>query len=381
MGRDRPISRVSIYPILILTVLGIILSSVWPFTLTVPDTARLSEAFASSPFELQQPKYGTILERVPFFLVGALTSGIAAWRTQSLIKSSLLLVGFAASIELAQLFISNRHARWNDLFLALSFSFAGTVFGHVYRRIATPRLGLATRFASMIALLSAATLLGINGNSAASLDEWNCDLPFHIGNESGRDRGWQGEIVSLAAGAQNVELSIVPSPSLDAPLEIGRGDLHIFEGDSTAFCRAAKSSRAFSLTAKIRSVGVDLQGPARILSWSEDIFRQNVLLGEAEQAVVFRVTTGLSGAQKTTEVKALIPTAPHEIVTVKAVYKNGRMQILFNDSKAAQRDVSDLVTSSGFFIPRGLGIALLSILALLIIAPVLIESTSNRRAA
>lgn len=370
----RLISRMPVNITLAVCFCVIVISSVWPFAFSVPTAARMGEAFSSPLFELQAPALRTILERTPFFLIGALVAGIGGGSTRSLQRSGALVLGFAVSIELIQLFLVDRHARWNDLFLALGFSALGLVLGATYRKIAAPRLVFVTKMASVAGLLSVAALLLVQAHTAKSLKSWECGFGLHLGNEVSKDRAWQGEIISFSVTSPGNEISIVPSSGIASPLAIQRGDLRTFAGDNASFCEAVKAAQFFEATAQIRFSGEQMQGPARILSWSKNIYQQNFLLGEAEQSVVFRVMSGAATGQVTTSLSAPLPQNHVGALTIAVTYDHGRMSIRFDGIEAARTNVFGVRVGNGLIVSRVLCVTLLLGLALLICGQMLIHT-------
>ncbi|NQY13336.1 MAG: VanZ family protein [Henriciella sp.] len=373
----RLISRMPADITLAVCFCAIIISSVWPFAFSIPTSAHFAAAVSSPWFELQAPALRTLLERTPFFLIGALVAGRIGVSTRSLQRPAALVLGFAVSIELVQLFLADRHARWNDLFLAVGFSTLGLFLGAIYRQVAAPRLIRMIKLASISVLLSVAAFLFAQSHDAKSLKSWDCDFALHLGNEASRDRAWQGGILSFSMMSGGNEISIVPSSGIESPLEIQRGDLRMFAGDVASFCEAAKATQSFEATAQIRFNGEQMQGPARILSWSRNIYQQNFLLGEADQSVVFRVMSGAGGEHVTTSLNAPLPQNRTGALEVGVAYDQGHMRIHFDGIEAAHTNVFGVRVGNGLIVSRALCILLLLGLALLIGAQMLIREDEH----
>ena len=101
---------------------------------------------------------------------------------------------------------------------------------------------------------------------------------------------------------------------------------------------AIQQSGAFSVEACIRPMNATQDGPARIVSLSDGIHQRNFTLGQAADAVIFRVRNQINGANGT-EHELRVPDAAHpSLQHLVATYDHG-FSTLYRDGRPLEPQV------------------------------------------
>lgn len=273
----------------------------------------------------------TVLERgLLFFPLGGLTvlyfgkSGVSKRR----MFFGLLL--FCFLVEASQLFIAGRHPRLFDLSIA---SFAAVLGGGVC--LWAQAGGSAARRAAGAAAGGISLLLCLSGialQDGVSLRTWSCAAPLLVGNERTLTRPWAGEIESLTLSASDGEVAAydfatgLPDATVGPPMADLGGVLAA--EDFAGACARLRDGGAFAIAAVVTPATNDQRGPARIVSQSRDTRNGNLLLGQEDARLVFRIatpSTGPYGAQRAVKTPPVLrPGRAHRVV---AQYQRGRVRI------------------------------------------------------
>lgn len=150
--------------------------------------------------------------------------------------------------------------------------------------------------------------------AASSLESWDCDQAFVVGDEIGGGRSWQGELVCarLYTGGPGLKpgTSDVPScgtglvhPQATAVLEFGSGspfgtpDRQNPRRDpqTRAFCKAAKAAHSLVIEAWVRPGAREQGGPARILTFSKSYWERNLTVAQLGSRYDVRLRTSGTG--------------------------------------------------------------------------------------
>ena len=316
--------------------------------------------------------YDLIANVILFLPVGFLLGRIKSVDSRrAVIRLACLGALFSLCIELAQLFLPRSTSIFDVLTNAL-----GTGLGAWWamrRPRATkdlrPLFRRATVLWSIVVVLAALAPVQMN-----HLNTWDDSYPLLLGNEATGDRPWQGRLAQATLYGRPLNRDIVEQlstlPPVDgwtrqslgamvfaAPdalvalgLDSGRSPqmaagAWVFHGDSSAalhsdappvdFNSAARRYRGFAVETWMRTASLDQDGPARIVSVSQDADFRNFTLGQSGRRLVFRVRTPLTGPNGSA-VQLVTPPVlnPHRFQHVVAVFHSGAAQ-LYVDGRLA----------------------------------------------
>lgn len=205
---------------------------------------------------------------------------------------NLALIVLAVSVfvvEGGQLAVEGRTVSLSDGLLNLFGGYLGWVGA---RRLALPpgKRGLAVAWLG--SFLTAAVLgymVGTAGraNGVHRLEGWRSDFQVVVGHEVGGNRGYRGALrdAQICSGSSTEEFCLTEQ-----------------RADSVArrrLVRTAVATQRVSLAAVVRSRTDEQRGPARIITFSEDISRRNAMLGQEGRALILRLRTPVAGENGT----------------------------------------------------------------------------------
>lgn len=313
----------------------------------------------------------------------------------SLLRILVLLVLFCALVEFLQLFIVGRHPRYFDLVAAICMSTGGAI-------LAAWVYGRGMEFDARRALLGVLAVINIflvvsiyAFEDGSEMRGWDCDAPLLLGNENQTlKRAWAGQLGGLAFYpvplSQSEALALRDLPFSADPEEGRRqaGALVVYdfahlEGDEvrpvfataeaapirvpagvevardaagrltleggaavsaqpwTGVCQAMLRARAFSVEIGFAPATTSQDGPARIVSQSQDVRNGNFLLGQVGEKLHLRVKTartGPYGAARPLETPALLEAGEwHHVV---ATFDDGLARIFVDGALTAETHVA-----------------------------------------
>lgn len=315
------------------------------------------------------------------------------------LKASVLIIiavtVLSVVMEILQSFIPSRSPSFTEILANIFGAFLGflifrlwgnkllntvSVFVESFRKWFSKKKRLITLlcYATFICLF--AVVLEDTTSNATALINWDLTYPLLIGNEQTGNRAWQGQvfdliIVNKALSEPEInEISSEPrllSSSENSVIALYRFDQNITYRDQTDFlpnlswkknfleftananpmltsenwlesieppirlAQELENTSQFSLITHVATADLTQTGPARIVSYSWDIYHRNFTLGQQESNLVFRLRTPLTGENGTnpelTVPDIFIDTLPHQLVvtydgsTIR-VYVDGILQ-------------------------------------------------------
>lgn len=345
------------YVLLIASLSAIGVATIYPFNLTIPEHLSIKSILATFNYSSSVKDYvQNVLLFIPLGISLAAIASHQRYSTKAIIIFGCLLSAVVSStVELTQLFLPIRVSNLTDI---VCNSLGGLVGGVLYcwrrdlsefaigvvkadpSRLSLKSLGLAI-FGYCTIVAVAIWFLIINAN----LSNWNENFYLAIGNEITGDRPWNGHLNSLYLSDRSLRRSqavavlenpdrffdsvktIISLESADGDLSAqnsGRFNLFWQDGLSTpdviaeasgillnskrwlktaqpvlSINQQLKNSNEFSLFLDLATNDLTIGGPARIITISNSIYVQNLLLGQAGQDLVFRLRTPITGSDPT----------------------------------------------------------------------------------
>jgi len=209
-------------------------------------------------------------------------------------KVGVMAALLSLAIEVSQVWVVSRFASPFDV---LSNASGAVLARWLARRMSrgdspTPVMLRVTpmRMLLAVAVLGAVLAAWTRPTQPPTLANWDPAYPMLVGNERTSNRPWRGTVsnLQLFSAAARYELAepIVADggPGTRLPAEA-----------STAFGIAAIASNAFTVVLSLSTDDPDQDGPARILSFSDDTTRRNFDIGQVDRQLVLRIRTPMNG--------------------------------------------------------------------------------------
>jgi VanZ family protein len=354
---DKILKRVAKQPELVIAIcsfLFILIATLYPFNFSVQEDSFLHQLLGS----LKQSsnlvdQIVNVLLFIPLgFSLNWLFTKRSNLRSISAFAIALLVsFGFSLSIELLQTFLPARTSSLSDVltntvgggFGYLSFNWwKGGLKHRVYEflQLSLRKLTVKQLAIGFISYLLLVFLVTVGSQNVVNLDRWDTTFPLLIGNEKTGDRPWKGRIFELAiadrAISEKTALQILEktpisdvlgSALLTAYSFTGKEPYSDIKGHSPDLVgrettQNSSSSQGISLSPQewletkspaefinqhiqrtaqftlsliIATAEQDQNGPARIISLSQDPFKRNLTIGQEGQDLAIRLRTPFSG--------------------------------------------------------------------------------------
>jgi glycopeptide antibiotics resistance protein len=423
----------SVYLFLVIfSILAVVIATLYPFNFSLPDNIskrELVNSFDNNSFFNDQVNNVILFLPLGFGLTGLLQTKNAKliWQIVAVILASAAL---SSSVELLQILVPSRTPTPADIFNNSFGGFLGLILFYIWnskgfkailQRIedskASNSISKITLFFTGYIILT--FLLTIPWQAITNLSGWNPSFPLIVGNERTAERGWEGYISELnitnQALSQNQIKQVFDRSNNFANLGDSLIASYDFTGNAPYKDKAGKQpdllwqgtqnqnqnqnedrvfispnrwlqtptpveslsknigkTSEFTISTTLTTTKTDQNGPARIISLSNDSFRRNFTLGQQGSDLVFRVRTPLTGANAS-DVKLEVPSVfkdekPHQIVIN---YSKSSLIIYVDNIKNIHTlNLLDLIPKEKrffyyglTFIPLGLCLALLTTLA------------------
>ena len=336
-----------------LSVIGV--ATIYPFRFVIPEGFSVKSIAGAFEYSSIVKDYAqNVLLFIPLGVSIAAIAGRQRLGIWSILSGFFIAAAVSTTVELTQLFLPTRVSNLTDI---ICNSLGGLVGAALYywhidlikfaiavikvdrHRLSLKSLSIAiASYCTIVAM--AIWILLVNAN----LSNWDEDFYLTIGNEITGDRPWNGYLNSLYISDRSLEQSqlttnpdrflshsddvivSLKSTGEDPSLQNSEHfDLFWYDGLSTSnlttsdrvsegsgillnkdhwlktpqpvpfINRQLKDSSEFSLFLDLATNDLTQRGPARILSLSNGIYRQNLLIGQMRQDLIFRLRTPITG--------------------------------------------------------------------------------------
>jgi glycopeptide antibiotics resistance protein len=354
---DKVLKRLAKQPDLVIAVcsfLLILISTLYPFNFSLQEDSFLNQLLGS----LKQPSnlVDQIVNVLLFIPLGFSLNWLLTKRSNlrwipAFAIALFISFSFSLSIELLQTFLPARTSSLSDVltntagggFGYLSFNWwKGGLKRRIYDffQLSLQKLTVQQLTIGFISYLLLVFLVTVGSQNIVNLDRWNTTFPLLIGNEKTGDRPWKGSIFELAiadrAVSEKTALQILEKnrisdilgssllteysftgkePYADikgrSPDLIGRGTIQnspsnrgislspqgwLETGGAAKFINEhIQRTSQFTLSLIVATAEQVQNGPARIVSLSQDPFNRNLTIGQEGQDLAIRLRTPFSG--------------------------------------------------------------------------------------
>jgi glycopeptide antibiotics resistance protein len=342
--------------ILIISIGIILIATLFPFNFVFPSDLSL-QTF-SNQFERAtnlNDRLGNVLLFIP--LGFGLASFLNLSKKRNIFIIALLISAILSStVEILQVFLPSRAPTISDIFTntiggglgacfylssSQTFPFISVLISKI-KQFLSPQL-LLIAYVSFFFVSCLITLTLPNG---ASLNNWSENFPLLLGNETTKDRPWQGYIRQLQISDRafsNTEINqafsnknflSTHSNSFLASYNLTEGNTYqdlkgnspnlvwqgkppktesrkgkgiFLNGDrflttilpATEIAQKLKETNQFTLNTIVAANKTQQTGPARIISFSDGPFRRNFTLGQEGSSLIFRLRSSVTGGNGT----------------------------------------------------------------------------------
>ena len=354
------------YALVAISVLVVLLATLYPFKFSFPDSFSLEELINS--FSNTSSFQDTVNNILLFLPLGFFCSSLLQKHRVKLGLEILIVILASASlstiVELLQVFLPGRRPTPDDIINNTIGGFVGWLcfnwllsrsFAYILARIennSSRRVNQrVAAFCLGYILLSSLNL--VFWQSTTYLSNWNSNYPLVIGNEATGDRPWQGYIskvyitdkaISAIEAAQifqdkdyfnNYGDSLLAAYKLDKsgqyyyrdksgnlPKLLWRGQPVDIQENKGALLSSSNwletadavkklnkrisNTSEFTISTTVATSDISQTGPARIVSISDDPLRRNFTLGQQGTALNLRLRTPITG-ENGGDVKLNIP--------------------------------------------------------------------------
>ena len=420
----------SVFLILVIfSILAVVVATLYPFNFSLPDNIskrELVNSFDNNSFFNDQVNNVLLFLPLGFGLTGLLQRRKANLILQ-IVAVIIASAALSSSVELLQILVPSRTPTPADIFNNSFGGFLGLICFYIWNSKgfkailqgiedskASNSISKITLFFTGYIILT--FLLTIPWQATTNLSGWNPSFPLIIGNEKTADRGWEGyiselnitnkalsrnqvkQVFSQSNNFPNIGDSLIASYEFTgkAPYKDKAGkqpDL-LWQGESAtenqnqvfispnrwlqtatpveSLSENISKTSEFTISTTLTTTNTEQNGPARIISLSNDVFRRNFTLAQQGSDLVFRVRTPLTGANAS-DVKLEVPgvfkdAKPHQIVINYS--KSSLIIYVDNIANIHTLNLLDLIPKEKrffyyglTFIPLGLCLALLTTLA------------------
>jgi glycopeptide antibiotics resistance protein len=412
-----------------ISILAVLLATLYPFNFSSVDNFSLTELILSfnnfSPF---QDQINNVLLFMP--LGFSLARLLQNMKKQSILQFLLVLLlsfGLSLTVEILQIFLPSRMPTPADLLNNTIGGFLGFICFYLWNRksfnITLEKIGASRLRRSnqqilgfFLAYLCLTLLIALLWQSTTNLSSWDLNYPLVIGNEKTGDKPWEGylseiHIADQALSRNQIANILANSSSFDHlgnsllahyqfngkccyQDQTGQIPKLVWQGNPvnqdqsqgvflssqhwlqtslpvTQLSKTISKTSEVTISAIVTTANIEQDGPARIISISENPFRRNLTLGQQGNSLDFRIRTPITG-ENGSELKLNIPnifvdTKPHHIIIT---YSRGNIQVYVDKLQNAYCfNLLDLIPRKQrifyyalTFIPLGIGLTILTLL-------------------
>ena len=348
------------YLLLIASLTAIIVATVSPFKFVVPDGFSIKFIIEEFNFGSGIKDY---LQNILLFMPLGISLAAICKRKQLSILSILTiccLVSAATStaVEVTQLFLPIRTSNWTDVICNSLGGSLGGVFYYWRRSINKFAIGVVKADPKQLSLQS--LLIAIAGYCFliilgiwvllvnVNLSNWNEDFYLALGNEVTGDRPWNGSIYNLYISDRSLESADIakafeqtnsffqessswvtawdfsqvrseyrddsqhlpnllwqtssrslPTQSETSGISVNAKQWLKSEQPANLLTQRLQQTNEFTVFITIATDKLKQRGPARILAFSQGIYAQNLLIGQKNTNLSFRLRTPITGNNAT----------------------------------------------------------------------------------
>jgi VanZ like family/Concanavalin A-like lectin/glucanases superfamily len=278
----------------------------------------------------------------------------------SILRAFLFGLGLATGAELLQLGYIDRVPSFLDITSNTCGAVVGylvatqwiRITGHDTKSLPVSRLAGAVA----VALGTLGTLMLVHRRPETGFSNWNPAFHLAIGNELTGNRPWAGTvsqfaIYPFAMPPETIHAWAEPladsqqSPALPAggllpplPADAPRGRPLYSPQQEHALFEALVQQGRLTLLVQMRPDNLEQNGPARVLTYSQDGINRNFTLGQLRDTLTFRLRTPDTGRNGSNPALFSGPVlSQHHTSFVAAVY-DGRHSILYVDGEQVARN-------------------------------------------
>ncbi|MBE9138110.1 VanZ family protein [Nodosilinea sp. LEGE 07088] len=334
----------------------IVLVCLSPFDIIYPDISSLSISDILHEFLNSAVSVDDLSANILLFLpLGFSLSGILGDRYEKIRKFIIIFftcTTLSLAMEMSQFFIGMRSPSILDLIMnsfggllgATLLSFSGTfsskvlVLGvYIQEHYITPK---KLTFIA-IAYIGLLVFLTVSIQRTNNFSNWDQSFPLVVGNESTGDRPWHGRISQLYIAGRSLSKSEIhqaldsccslekmntwtsfyeltngarfpdrngyspdlvwhdhnPQMAPNRMLPINQKAWLLTQEPATRLISAIRQSSQFSLMLTVSTNDHQQFGPARIVSFSKDLFQRNLTIGQEQGRLIVRLRTPWSGIE------------------------------------------------------------------------------------
>ncbi|UKO98030.1 VanZ family protein [Nostoc sp. UHCC 0870] len=412
-----------------ISILAVLLATLYPFDFSGVDNFSLTELILSfnnsSSF---QDQVNNILLFMPLgFSLARLLQNL---KTKSLLQVLfVILASFSLSltVEVLQIFLPSRMPTPADLLNNSLGGFFGFIcfylwnrksFNMTVERIKTSRVSQSNQqiLGFFGGYLFVTLLISLLWQSTTNLSNWDVNYPLVIGNERTGDKPWEGYIAEIHIADQALSRNQIGQvltntnyfdhigDSLLAHYQFtgkccnqdqtGQLPKLIWQGDSinqdesqgvflsnnhwlktsapvTELSKKISQTSEVTISAIVATAHTEQDGPARIISISDNSFQRNLTVGQEGNSLDFRIRTPITG-ENGSELNLNIPNVfvdskPHHLVIT---YARGTIQVYIDNLQNVHSfNLLELIPKQQrifyyalTFIPLGIGLTILTFL-------------------
>ncbi|BAY43971.1 hypothetical protein SAMD00079811_15650 [Scytonema sp. HK-05] len=379
--------------LVILSILVVLVATLFPFNFSFPDTFSLPELVASfdnSSFFKDQ--VNNVLLFAPLgFGFASLLERIRVKPGIQCLAVLLVSAGLSFTVEALQVFLPSRTPTPADIFNNTIGGLVGLIcfyfwnsqsfiYTLIHRENSRSSNSIKKLTLFFVGYILISFLISIAWQHTTNLSNWSLNYPLLIGNEQTGGRSWQGYVseVSIADRAisknevsqvlNNQNDSKIIGKSLVASYDLtGKGSYQDRTGQlpellsqgqppekdekgvalspnhwlktkepATFLSERIRETSQFTIITTVTTADTDQTGPARIVSLSGDSLHRNFTLGQQGSDLDLRIRTPITGANGA-DTKLSIPgifadTRPHQIVIT---YSGATIQVYVDKSQNA----------------------------------------------
>jgi Concanavalin A-like lectin/glucanases superfamily/VanZ like family len=271
-------------------------------------------------------------------------------------------LGLSVLAELLQFGCVDRDPSPVDVASNVAGALVGFILFRAIRKLAgfsLESIKIGRPFAALCIVVAAVSVFALAWHrTRADFSNWDSSFQFAVGNELSGDRPWKGTVEKLAVFATPLEPSTIRQLAVLGPDVPVSGSKHLLpdaiylssgilsapancaqkllaDGEDLRFFETLRHASQISILVWITPRNVTQTGPARIVTYSHDIFSRNFTLGQMARALTFRLRTPNTGGNGTDPALYTAPVLSAGRQTFVAITYDGAVSKIYVDGKLA----------------------------------------------